>query len=100
MASRMAPATKKAYVAAPSARPAEDLLKFQQDLNILSQKLADLQQQQQLSSSAGTSSFVAGLRTSVEGERMVEGSDKISMLESILAKIVEVDRQVLRITGE
>lgn len=100
MASRMAPATKKTNAAAPCAAPSEDLLKFQQDLNILSQKLADLQQQQQLQSSTGTGSFVAGLRMSVEGERKFEACDKISMLETILARIVEVDRQVLRITGK
>jgi len=91
MSSRIAPATKKANGIVPQAVSTDDLGKFQQDLNILTQKLTELQ-------AASASSFVAGLRSSVEGERKSDVVDKISMLESILSKIVEVDRHVLRIT--
>ena len=92
MSSRIAPATKKVSNT-PQNISADDMSKFQQDLNILTQKIADIQ---------GTSinpGFVGGLRTSIEIERKIESSDKITILENILSKVVELDRHILKQTG-
>ena len=92
MSSRAAPATKKG-IGVTQNISSEDMAKFQQDLNILTQKLADLQ------GATSAPGFVNGLRSSIEIERKSDSSDKLTMLENILAKIVEVDRQILKQTG-
>jgi len=91
MSSRIAPATKKVSNT-PQNISVDDMSKFQQDLNILTQKIADIQ---------GTINpgFVGGLRTSIEIERKIESSDKITVLENILSKVVELDRHILKQTG-
>ena len=81
--------------ALPQAPPAtgEELSKFQSDINTLTERLATLQAQ-----SSTSSSFVSNLKQETQRNANTVEGDKISMLENILAKIVEVDRHVLRKT--
>ena len=71
----------------------EELSKFQADINTLTDRLASLQAQ-----SSSSSSFVSNLKQETQRNANVTEGDKITMLENILAKIVEVDRHVLRKT--
>ena len=98
MSSRALPASSRKVSALPQAptTSSEELSKFQADINTLTDKIANLQAQSSSSSSA--SPFVSNLKEETKRNAKAIEGDKITMLENILAKIVEVDRFVLRKT--
>eukprot|EP01041_Mallomonas_annulata_P004954 gene4954-9908_t len=80
----------------------EELIKMQQDIDLLSRKLSDLTSNPGLHSSSGDG-FVQGMRSTIDGDRRgsfsgSNGETKLHMLERIISRIVDLDRAVLRQT--
>lgn len=78
----------------------EDAQRMNNDLNILTQKLTEVQQKFSVGSASGVSPFVANLRETASSFSPENGAidSKLSLLEKIITKIIEVDRVVLRNT--
>jgi len=78
----------------------ENLQRYHADLQLLIQKTADYQALK-TGAQKPASPFVQGLRGAVENEAPAEGTveDKVTILESVLSKVVELDRLILGITA-
>jgi hypothetical protein len=80
--------------------PTELLRKYEQDIETLSKRIADLNGAAQPENVAA-STFVSGLRSSVEGSRGGEDDGmrlQLQTIEDMLARVVELDRLVLKKT--
>ena len=93
--SRLGPAQGPKSGKIPSRPPLENLQRYHQDIGLLNQKLTDLQQK----AGAG-SSFVSNMRSNSTPTESQEGTieDKIKIIETVLAKVSELDRIVLQNT--
>lgn len=78
----------------------EELQRMNQDLNLLSQKLIDLQNAN--SSKLGSSTFVNNIRESTNTITAVDSGNfaetKLQIMEKLIFKITEIDRCILRNT--
>ncbi len=92
--SRLGPALGVKSSKVPTRPQSENLQRYHQDLSLLNQRLTDLQQKL-----GSGSSFVANLRSNAVTEQH-DGTmeDKVKIMETVLAKITELDRIVLQNT--
>jgi hypothetical protein len=68
---------------------------LEKDLGIVTRKLSDLQN---ISNPENSSTFVHGMRSTIELNRGDDDAAKLKHLDKIIAKITELDREVLRRT--